>query len=190
MDNEQAQEKLFEFIRKCYPFQLLPFIQYEHPQTIAFILSQLEPQKASATIKELPNEVKGDVIRRIATMYHVSPEIGREVERVLLKKLSTLSSEDLLAPGGLENAVEILNHTDRTSRRQITIPDRQTEMQIINSNISATTASYLEEAAKKAVQDSVEAYKLYQKEQELQKKEKEEMDEQSSWERRLTPSGK
>jgi len=113
------QVRPFDFIRRTDPAHLLNFIQQEHPQTIALILAYLEPQKASIIMQNLPHEQQSDVARRIATMDRTSPEVLREVERVLEKKLSTLSSEDYSAAGGVESIVEILNLVDRASEKQI-----------------------------------------------------------------------
>jgi flagellar motor switch protein FliG len=113
------QVRPFDFIRRTDPAHLLNFIQQEHPQTIALILAYLEPNKASVILQNLPHEVQSDVARRIATMDRTSPEVLREVERVLEKKLSTLSSEDYTTAGGVESIVEILNLVDRTSEKQI-----------------------------------------------------------------------
>ncbi|MDR2536088.1 MAG: flagellar motor switch protein FliG [Treponema sp.] len=113
------QVRPFDFIRRTDPAHLLNFIQQEHPQTIALIMAYLEPNKASVIIQNLPHEVQSDVARRIATMDRTSPEVLREVERVLEKKLSTLSSEDYTAAGGVESITEILNMVDRSSEKQI-----------------------------------------------------------------------
>jgi flagellar motor switch protein FliG len=113
------QVRPFDFIRRTDPAHLLNFIQQEHPQTIALILAYLEPNKASIILQNLPHEVQSDVARRIATMDRTSPEVLREVERVLEKKLSTLSNEDYTAAGGVESIVEILNLVDRSSEKQI-----------------------------------------------------------------------
>jgi flagellar motor switch protein FliG len=113
------QVRPFDFIRRTDPAHLLNFIQQEHPQTISLILAYLEPQKASAILGSLSHELQSDVARRIATMDRTSPETLREVERVLEKKLSTLSSEDFTAAGGVENIVEIINLVDRTTEKAI-----------------------------------------------------------------------
>ncbi|MDR1444748.1 MAG: flagellar motor switch protein FliG [Treponema sp.] len=113
------QVRPFDFIRRTDPAHLLNFIQQEHPQTIALILAYLEPNKASVILQNLPNEVQTDVSRRIATMDRTSPEVLREVERVLEKKLSTLSSEDYTTAGGVDSIVGILNLVDRASEKQI-----------------------------------------------------------------------
>ena len=113
------QVRPFDFIRRTDPAHLLNFIQQEHPQTIALILAYLEPNKASIILQHLPDEIQSDVARRIATMDRTSPDVLREVERVLEKKLSTLSSEDYTAAGGVESIVEILNLVDRSSEKSI-----------------------------------------------------------------------
>ncbi|MDR1108838.1 MAG: flagellar motor switch protein FliG [Spirochaetaceae bacterium] len=113
------QVRPFDFIRRTDPAHLLNFIQQEHPQTIAMILAYLEPNKASIILQNLPHEVQSDVAKRIATMDRTSPEVLREVERVLEKKLSTLSNEAYTAAGGVESIVEILNLVDRSSEKQI-----------------------------------------------------------------------
>jgi flagellar motor switch protein FliG len=113
------QVRPFDFIRRTDPAHLLNFIQQEHPQTIALILAYLEPAKASVILQNLPDEIQSEVARRIATMDRTSPDVLREVERVLEKKLSTLSSEDYTAAGGVESIVEILNLVDRSSEKTI-----------------------------------------------------------------------
>jgi len=118
-ENEERGVKPFDFIKRADPENLLNYIRQEHPQIIALILAHLEPAKASIIMKKLPFELLGDVSVRIATLDRVSLEIIREIERVLEKKLSTLSIEDYFAVGGVENIVEILNHADGDSRDQI-----------------------------------------------------------------------
>ncbi len=113
------QVRPFDFIRRTDPTHLLNFIQQEHPQTIALILAYLEPAKASTILSNLPHEVQSDVAKRIAKMDRTSPEVLREVERVLEKKLSTLSSEDYTSAGGVESIVEILNLVDRSTEKKI-----------------------------------------------------------------------
>ncbi|MFW5693645.1 MAG: flagellar motor switch protein FliG [Alkalispirochaeta sp.] len=113
------QVRPFDFIRRTDPTHLLNFIQQEHPQTIALILAYLEPQKASVILGNLPNDIQSDVAKRIATMDRTSPETLREVERVLEKKLASISSEDYSVAGGVESIVEILNLVDRSTEKVI-----------------------------------------------------------------------
>jgi flagellar motor switch protein FliG len=111
--------KPFDFIRKTEPTQLLNFIQNEHPQTIALILSYLPPESASTILAALPQEIQSDVTRRIAFMDRTSPEVLREIERVLEKKLSSFIGQDVSAVGGIGAVVEMLNNSDRATEKAI-----------------------------------------------------------------------
>ena len=113
------QVRPFDFLRKTDPSQLLTFIQNEHPQTIALIIAYLEPDQAATVLGSLPTDVQADVARRIAVMDLTSPDIIREVERVLERKLSTLVNQDFTTAGGVEAVVEVLNRVDRTTEKSI-----------------------------------------------------------------------
>lgn len=113
------QVRPFEFVRKADPAQLLNFIQKEHPQTIALILAYLKPQQAAAVLASLPQDKQADVARRIAVMDRTSPEIIKEVERILEKNLSSLVTEDFTAAGGVQAIVNILNTVDRGTEKYI-----------------------------------------------------------------------
>ena len=113
------QTRPFDFVRRTDPQHLLNFIQNEHPQTIALILCYLEPQKAALILSTLPHQVQADVAKRIATMERVSPEVLREIERVLERKLSTLASEEYAATGGIDAVAEVLNLVDRGTEKTI-----------------------------------------------------------------------
>ncbi|MCS7205897.1 MAG: flagellar motor switch protein FliG [Leptospiraceae bacterium] len=113
------QTRPFDFIRRQDPQHLLNFIQNEHPQTIALILCYMDPNKASQILSNLPHNIQADVAKRVALMERVSPDILREVERVLERKLSALSSEDYTSAGGIDAIVEILNNVDRATEKTI-----------------------------------------------------------------------
>ncbi|NBI91722.1 flagellar motor switch protein FliG [Lachnospiraceae bacterium] len=113
------QVKPFEFVRKTDPSQLLNFIQDEHPQTIALIMSYLSPAQSSLIISSLPPERQADVAKRIAVMDRTSPDIIKEVEKVLESKLSTLVNQDFAVIGGVDAVVEILNTVDRGTEKHI-----------------------------------------------------------------------
>ena len=113
------QVRPFEFIRKTEPSQVLNFIQEEHPQTIAMILSYLSAGQASLIIGALPPEKQADVAKRIALMDRTSPEVIKEVERVLERKLSSLINQDYSIAGGVDAVVNILNTVDRGTEKHI-----------------------------------------------------------------------
>ena len=113
------QVRPFDFVRKADPTQVLNFIQSEHPQTIALILSYLKPAQAAGVLSALSQDKQADVARRIAQMDRTSPEVIKEVERVLEKKLSSLVTEDYTAAGGIQAIVDVLNSVDRGTERYI-----------------------------------------------------------------------
>ena len=113
------QVRPFEFVRKTDPSQLLNFIQEEHPQTIAMILSYLSPGQASVIISSLIPEKQADVAKRIAMMDRTSPDVIKEVERVLERKLSSLVNQDYTIVGGVDAVVNILNTVDRATEKHI-----------------------------------------------------------------------
>ena len=113
------QVKPFEFVRKADASQILNFIQDEHPQTIALILSYLSPMQSAVIIGALPPDRQADVAKRVAVMDRTSPDVIKEVERVLETKLSSLVNQDYTVVGGVDAVVEILNAVDRGTEKHI-----------------------------------------------------------------------
>lgn len=113
------QVRPFEFVRKTDASQLLNFIQDEHPQTIALILSYLSPSQASTIISSLAPDKQADVAKRIAQMDRTSPDVIKEVEKVLERKLASLVNQDYTIVGGVDSIVEILNTVDRGTEKHI-----------------------------------------------------------------------
>lgn len=113
------QVRPFDFVRKAEAGHLLTFIQNEHPQTLALILSYLNPSQAATILSSLPQEKQADVAQRIATMESTSPEVIKEVELVLEKKLSSMVTQDYASTGGIQAIVDILNAVDRGTEKFI-----------------------------------------------------------------------
>ncbi|MCI8562564.1 MAG: flagellar motor switch protein FliG [Lachnospiraceae bacterium] len=113
------QVRPFEFVRKTDASQLLNFIQDEHPQTIALILSYLPSSQASVIISALTPDKQTDVAKRIAQMDRTSPDVIKEVEKVLEQKLASLVNQDYTVVGGVDSIVEILNTVDRGTEKHI-----------------------------------------------------------------------
>ena len=113
------QVRPFDFMRHTDAQQVLSFIQGEHPQTIALILSYLEAPQAAMIISGLPAVMQAEVAKRIAKMDRITPEVLREVERVLERKLSTVMGQDFTLAGGIDAVVAIINSADRATERNI-----------------------------------------------------------------------
>jgi len=119
LGESKAQVRPFEFIRKTEASQILNFIQDEHPQTIALILSYLSPQQAAGIISSLTPDKQTDVAKRIAMMDRTSPDVIKEVENILEQKLASLVSQDYTIVGGVDSVVEVLNTVDRGTEKHI-----------------------------------------------------------------------
>lgn len=110
----------FNFLSHADPRQLLSYVQYEHPQTIALVLAHIPSGLASSILAGLPLEVQTEVAHRIAIMDRTSPDIIRQVESALQRKLSSvLQPDELSMVGGLQPLVDIINRADRTTERLI-----------------------------------------------------------------------
>ena len=113
------QVRPFEFVRKNDPSPLVNFIKDEHPQTIAMILYYLNKAQAAMVIGALPPEKQADVAKRIAMMDRTSPDVIKEVEKVLERKLASLVNQDYTIVGGVDAIVNILNTVDRSTEKHI-----------------------------------------------------------------------
>ncbi len=102
----------FDNFRKADPQQLAKFIQDEHPQTIALILSHLDPAQAAMLISSLPVEARTDVAIRMADLDQISPEIIRNIAAVIDQKLRNLGELSRESYGGVRAVANIFNRLD------------------------------------------------------------------------------
>jgi flagellar motor switch protein FliG len=110
----------FNFLSHADPRQLLSYVQHEHPQTIALVLAHIPAAMASSILAGLSPEVQSEVAHRIAVMDRTSPDVIRQVEQSLRRKLSAvLQPDELSTVGGLEPLIDIINRSDRTTERLI-----------------------------------------------------------------------
>ena len=128
--SSSIQVSPFEFLRRTDASQILNVIANEHPQTIALVLAYLPSETAAQVVISLPDEVQSDVAMRIALMDRTAPEVIREIERVLERKLSSVISQDFTSAGGLRSLVDVLNQVDRTTERTIieTLEEKNPEL--------------------------------------------------------------
>jgi flagellar motor switch protein FliG len=113
-------EMPFEFLRRIDPHMVLSFLQEEHPQTIALVLAHMQSSQAAAVLSGLPETVQADIGHRLAVMDRTSPDIVKQVESQLQRRISTVfQASDYAAVGGLRPLVDIINHSDRNTERLI-----------------------------------------------------------------------
>ena len=117
--SQQVRKAPFAFLQKAESANLLTFIQDEHPQTIALIVSHLSYTKASEVLGGLPGPKQVEVVKRVAGMTNTNPQIVREVEAGLEARLSSMLSQSFEKIGGVNSVAEMLNLTDRTTEKTI-----------------------------------------------------------------------
>ncbi|MGE3758832.1 MAG: flagellar motor switch protein FliG [Pseudobdellovibrionaceae bacterium] len=98
---------------------LANFLVNEHPQTVAVILSHLEAEKKGEVLKRLPEALQAEVVLRMANLDHVAPELIAEIDRVLKAELSSASTVEQAALGGVQPVAEMLNVMDKNSETAI-----------------------------------------------------------------------
>jgi flagellar motor switch protein FliG len=109
----------FGFLQKAGADNLLAFIVEEHPQTIALIMSHLPGQMAADLLSGLPSNKQLEVIRRIANMEQTSPEVVRDVEASLERRMTSTFNQQMENAGGVTTVAQILNVTDRMTNKGI-----------------------------------------------------------------------
>lgn len=115
----QVHETPFSFLQKTEKENLVTFLQEEHPQTIALVLSHVPAGMATDILSALATERQIEVISRIANMDQTSPDVIKEVERGLEKRLAGLVSERFERVGGVAAVAEILNMAGRSTEKAI-----------------------------------------------------------------------
>ena len=109
----------FETLQKADPRQLAKFIQSEHPQTIALILSHLNPTQAAGLLSSLPEEIRSDISMRMANLDQISPDIIAKIANLVGVKLRELGEMSRQSTGGIHAVAEMFNHLDSTSSKQL-----------------------------------------------------------------------
>ena len=99
--------------------QLINFIRGEHPQTIALILTNMEPSKAAEVISALPEEMQVEVMLRIANMDQTDPEVVKQIGEVIKRQLTSTYGKTTKSAGGAKSVAEVLNYVDRGTEKNI-----------------------------------------------------------------------
>jgi flagellar motor switch protein FliG len=104
---------VFAALEKADPQQLSKFILAEHPQTIALILAHLKPSQAAQIVGLLPDDVRVDVITRMANLDEISPEVITRISSVIEQRIKSLGGGTHESYGGVRAVAELLNRLDR-----------------------------------------------------------------------------
>jgi flagellar motor switch protein FliG len=109
----------FDALQKADPQQLAKFIHSEHPQTIALVLSHLNPSQAAALLFSLPSEMRSDVALRMASLDQISPEIISKIAGIIGLRLKSLGELSREAYGGVRAVAEMFNRLDSGTSKEI-----------------------------------------------------------------------
>ena len=112
MENNQN----FAYLAQIKPQQLADFITKEHPQTIALILAHMDSIHAAETLEYFSDELRAEVVIRMANLGDISPSIIKRVSAVLESKLVSLSSYKVDA-GGPRADPALLNRLGQKARK-------------------------------------------------------------------------
>jgi len=116
---QQVQTTPFSFLQKAESENLLTFIQDEHPQTIALILAHLKPAQAAQLANSLPEDLRIEVITRMANLDEISPEVISRISAVIDQRIKSLGSRSHESYGGVRAVAELLNRLDRSLSQMV-----------------------------------------------------------------------
>lgn len=109
----------FAMLKKADPKQLASFLQKEHPQTIALVLSNLSGDQTAGVLSEFPDDLRNEVVLRIATLGKVSPTLLTEIEDVLSEVAEAEISQNMSTVGGTKSVANVLNKINNATAKGI-----------------------------------------------------------------------
>ena len=114
------EKRPFEFLRKTPPEQVVTFLRNESPHTTALVIANLHTTLASQVLSHLPSGEQAEIALRIARMGETSPDVVKQVEAVMRKKLDSIVQQEYVrAAGGVKSLADILNNADRSTERNV-----------------------------------------------------------------------
>jgi flagellar motor switch protein FliG len=117
--SERNETPPFDFLQRVPPERSAALLRSESPQTIALILASLHTTLAAQVLTRLPERQQPDIALRIARMGETSAQVVEQVEEVIRHKLTAVAEREYSAAGGTKTLAEILNHSDRTTERNV-----------------------------------------------------------------------
>ncbi|MBV5306514.1 MAG: flagellar motor switch protein FliG [Desulfobulbaceae bacterium] len=122
-----TESRPLETIAMMHPKMVAGLLEKEHPQTMALILSTQHVEHASEILANLPEEVRADVIYRIAKIEKVSTEVITRIEDALHREIGLVGSKEQKQVGGLDKVVDLLDHMKNSMDTEILESIEQTD---------------------------------------------------------------
>ena len=102
--------KGLETLKWMDPLAVADVIRKEHPQILAIVLSQLDSDQAAAVLKEFPEEIRVDILMRVARMDTIHPSALKELDEILAKQFSSSGGGKPSVAGGTKTVADLLNY--------------------------------------------------------------------------------
>lgn len=127
----------FATLEKANPQQLSKFILGEHPQTIAVILAHLNAGSAAQLVSQLPDDLRADVLMRMANIDEILPEVIGRISTVIDQRLRSLGGPTREQHGGVRAVAELFNRLDRSVSQQAleTVEERAPDLAVQIRNL-------------------------------------------------------
>lgn len=123
----------FDALQKADPQQLAKFIHNEHPQTVALVLSHLNPSQAAGLLVSLPPEMRSDVALRMANLDQISPDVITKIAAIIAQKLKALGEFSREAYGGVRAVSEMFNRLDSSTSKEVLDTMEQTHPGLVET---------------------------------------------------------
>lgn len=142
---QEVSLKDLDAVQKADPVQLAKFVEGEHPQTVALLVAHLGSKSASSLIKLLPEQMRAEVIQRLARLRQFSPEMVQKIIGVLHKKVEGLGKQNRLAYGGIDAVADLLNRMEQNASQAIlqAIEQQDTKLALAIRNVMFTFEDFL-----------------------------------------------
>ena len=116
---KSLKNREFAFLDKADVKSLYSALQNERPQTMALVLSYVDPDKAAGVIEQLQAERQVRVVEALATMESASPAAIKIIEAEMERKFSNIITSSNVKLGGVDYVASIMNNLDRSSEKAI-----------------------------------------------------------------------
>ena len=116
---KSLKNREFAFLDKADVKSLFSALQNERPQTMALVLSYVDPDKAAGVIEQLEPRKQIRVVEAIATMESASPAAIKTIEAEMERKFSSIITSSNVKVGGIDYVAGIMNNLDRSSEKSI-----------------------------------------------------------------------
>ena len=130
--NQPTATRGFSALKKVDSIQLANFLSKEHPQTIAIVLSQLSPEQVAQVLVQFEEEIRSDVVYRMATLGKIAPSLLAEMEEVIGNVAEAELTTNVSTTGGVRVVATMLNKCNSAVAKSVLEIIEKREPQVAN----------------------------------------------------------